>query len=216
MAKQKLKDLGRIKSGERIRTAIKKAEESGNRRFYADLRLKQKAANERMRQLEKQDIKSPAYQAIQAKLELMGKQRKGDRGRRFSETGKATYNEQEYLNRILDEFLGQKTSKVSGAKEYYDEVWSTADSNLGLSKAGITKEQWFEFWDNMPDKKKDRMFYSQQVKIFKAFMRKNGNLIDEGKLTIADVAESIQESKYLSEVLGKLDITLKEVTKEND
>ena len=52
---------------------------------------------------EKQGIKSPAYKAVQAKLEMIGRQTKGDRGRRFSETGRATYNEDELQKRILKE-----------------------------------------------------------------------------------------------------------------
>ena len=48
-----------------------KAATTGNKRFDPELRLMQKAANERMRQLEKQGIKSPAYNALQAKLEIL-------------------------------------------------------------------------------------------------------------------------------------------------
>lgn len=176
----------------------------GNKRLYQDLRLKQKRANERMRQLEIAQIESPAYRAVQAKLEILGKQRKGARGRRFSETGRATYNEMEVQLKILNEFLGQETSTIRGAKDYYDRVWETANKGDKLTSAGITREQWFDFWDSMPDKKKDRMFYSQQVKIFKSFMRKNGQLVDEGKITVEQIADAIQDSKNLKEVLGNV------------
>ena len=212
--KTKLRNLGMQKSGAEIKERLQKASETGQKRFYKELRLKEKRANERMRRLEMADINSPALQAVQAKLEMIGKQRKGDMGRRFSETGRATYAESEYLNKILDEFLGAKTSKVSQAKQYYEDIWQSANTNDQLSNAGITKEQWLDFWENMPDKKKDRMYYSQQVKIFKAFMRKNGKLIDEGKMTVADIAESIQNAETLSDALGKLNVTLQEVTKE--
>ena len=212
--KTKLRDLGMQKSGTEIKERLQKASETGQKRFFKELRLKEKRANERMRQLELADINSPALQAVQAKLEMIGKQKKGDRGRRFSETGRATYAESEYLNKILDEFLGAKTSKLSQAKQYYEDMWQSANTNDQLSNAGITKEQWLDFWENMPDKKKDRMYYSQQVKIFKAFMRKNGKLIDEGKMTVADIAESIQNAETLSDALGKLNVTLQEVTKE--
>ena len=114
--KPQLRDLGRFKSKEQIKERIEKTTKAGKRRAFADLRLKEKAANERMRQLEKRDIKSPAYLAVQAKLEVLGKQTKGDRGRRFSETGKATYSEKAVLNKILDEFLGMETSTIKGAK----------------------------------------------------------------------------------------------------
>ena len=188
----------------------------GNKRFYKELRLKQKRANERMRQLELQGIDSPAYRAVQAKLEILGKQRKGARGRRFSETGRATYNEMEVQNKILDEFLGQQTSTLSGAKDYYDDVWATANKDNKLTSVGITREQWFDFWESMPDKKKDRMFYSQQVKIFKSFMRKNNKLINEGKLTVEQIADAIQSSKNLNEVFGSINTKILEVRKPKD
>ena len=114
---------------EKLETSASRSATQGNKRFYSDLRLKEKAANERMRQLEKAGFNSPAYQAIQAKLEVLGKQTKGNRGRRFSETGKGTYNEREMQKKILNEFLHQKTSSISGAKDYYDRVWETANKD---------------------------------------------------------------------------------------
>lgn len=189
--------------------------QTGNKRLYETLRLKEKAANERMRQLEKADIKSPAYLAVQAKLEILGKTRKGQRGRRFSETGRATYNEMEYLSKILDEFLGQETSKVTGARKYYDTVWSTANDNNKLSELGITKDMWLDFWETFPDNKKDRMYYSQSVKIFKAYMRKNGQLSDENKLTPEQIAEIIKNGEDLSHIYSDLGVTLNEVAAES-
>ena len=184
--------------------SYQKAATTGNRRFDPELRLMQKAANERLRQLEKQGIKSPAYNALQAKLEILGKERKGQRGRRFSETGKGTYNEREMQKKILNEFLHQKTSSISGAKDYYDRVWETANKDGKLTNAGISREQWFDFFDSLPDSKKDRMYYSQQVKIFKAFMRKNGELVDEGKITVEQIANAIQEADKLNEAFSDL------------
>lgn len=184
--------------------SYQKAATSGNKRFDPELRLMQKAANERMRQLEKQGIKSPAYNALQAKLEILGKERKGQRGRRFSETGKGTYNEREMQKKILNEFLHQKTASVSGAKDYYDRVWETANANDKLTKAGISRDQWFDFFDSLPDSKKDRMYYSQQVKIFKAFMRKNGQLVDEGKITVEQIANAIQDAEKLNNAFDDL------------
>ena len=184
--------------------SYQKAATSGNRRFDPELRLMQKAANERLRQLEKQGIKSPAYNALQAKLEILGKERKGQRGRRFSETGKGTYNEREMQKKILNEFLHQKTATVGGAKDYYDRVWETANKDDKLTNAGISRDQWFDFFDSLPDSKKDRMYYSQQVKIFKAFMRKNGELVDEGKITVEQIANAIQEADKLNEAFSDL------------
>ena len=197
-----LQKLG--ESGERSATR-------GNRRYYPELRLKQKAANERMRQLEKQGINSPAYQAIQARLEVLGKQTKGARGRRFSETGRATYNEMELLDKILDEFLGAKTSKISGAKEYERDVWETANKNGKLTDIGITRNEWLEFWENMPDRK-DRLYGSTQiVAIMRAYVKKNNELVDTDRLSMQEIADEIQRNKTLTEAYDALGITRAEV-----
>lgn len=201
---RKFKDVSVRKHKKELKKRAEKVTKKGQRTIDPELRLMQKKANERMRQLEIQGIKSPAYQAVQAKLEILGKRRKGDRGRRFSETGKGTYNEKELQKRLLREFLEAETSTLKGAKGYYDKVWESAQKNNNLDAAGITRDQWFSFFENMPDNKKDRMFYSQQVKIFKAFMRKNGELVDEGKITIEEIADSIQEAKELNDVFSNL------------
>ena len=203
---RKMKDVSIKRHKPALKARAKKAEKAGSKRFDAELRKMQKRANERMRQLELQGIKSPSYKAVQAKLEILGKRTKDDRGRRFSETGRATYNEAEMQKRILREFLEADTSTIKGAKNYYDRVWQSAQENdkNGIKAAGISRDQWFEFWENMPDNKKDRMFYSQQVKIFTSFMRKNGDLVDEGKITIEEIADSIQEANELNEVFSNL------------
>lgn len=183
-----------------------------NVRFYKELRLKEKAANERMRQLEKAGIKSPAYQAVQAKLEVLGKQTRGDRGRRFSETGKATYNEMEIVNKILDEFLyEQKTSTVKGAKEYERDVWESANENNKLADAGISRKDWLDFWASMPDKK-ERLYGSNQiVAIVRAYSMKNGKLSDNNKMSMQEIADEIQASKNLKNAYNQLGLTYKEV-----
>ena len=184
---------------------------AGNKRFYKELRLKEKAANERMRQLELQGIKSPAYQAVQAKLEVLGRQTKGDRGRRFSETGRATYNEMELLNKILDEFLEQKTSKLKGAKEYEQDVWESANKNNKLSQAGISREDWLNFWQSMPDRK-DRLYGSTQiVAMVRAYSLKNGKLDDDNKLSMQEIADEIQASKNLKDAYAKIGLSRQEV-----
>ena len=189
----------------------KNAKPRGNKRKYEGLRLKAKAANERMRQLEKQGIKSPAYQAVQAKLEVLGKKTKGVRGRRFSETGRATYNEMEVLNKILDEFLEAKTSKLSGAKEYERDVWETANKNNKLKEAGITRDDWLEFWRNMPDKKNRLYGSSQIVAIVRAYSMKNGKLEDDDKMSVQEIADEIQNSKNLKSAYKALGLSYKEV-----
>ena len=180
-------------------------------KFYNDLRLKEKAANERMRQLEKAGINSPAYQSIQARLEVLGKQTKGARGRRFSETGKATYNEMELMNKILDEFLNMDTSKLAGAKQYERDVWETANKNGKLTQAGITRDEWLEFWQNMPDKKNRLYGSSQLVAIMRAYKMKEGTLEDKDKMTMQEIADEINASKNLKAAYSAIGITYDEV-----
>jgi hypothetical protein len=211
--KVKIRDLGRKKSKTEITKRAKATREKGNVRFYNDLRLKEKAANERMRQLEKRGLNSPAYQSVQAQLEILGQRTKGNRGRRFSETGKATYSERELLNKILDTFLyEQETSTVKGAKEYEREVWDTANKNNKLSEAGITRADWLEFWKNMPDKK-DRVYGSSHiVAIVRAYSMKNNKLEDEDKMSVEEIAEEIKNSKNLKSAYRALGLNSDEVS----
>lgn len=209
----KLRDLGGRKSKSEISKRAQAAAEQGNKRFYKELRLKSKAANERMRQLELAGIKSPAYQAVQAKLEVLGKRTKGDRGRRFSETGKATYNEMELLLKIVNEFLEQQTSKLAGAKQYEKDVWESANKNNKLSEAGITRNDWLKFWQSMPDKK-DRLYGSSQiVAMVRAYSTKHGGLSDDNKMSVEEIAEEIQASKNLKSAYAQLGLTYKEVNR---
>lgn len=195
------------------RETIERESGRGQRRLYNDVRLKAKAANQRMLRLEREGIKSPAYLAAQAKLEVLGKKTKGDRGRRFSETGKATYNEMEIMNKILDEFLQAQTSTVASAKRYQEDIYETADKNNGLSEAGISKEEWSEFWESMPDRK-DRLYGSSQiVAMIRAYSMKNAELEDEDKLSMAEIAEEIQNSKNLKDAYKSLGITYNDVKK---
>ena len=196
---------------EKLGEAAGKTATQGNKRFYAQLRLKEKAANERMRQLEKAGLNSPAYQAVQAKLEVLGKQTKGDRGRRFSESGKATYNEMELLDKILNEFLNYSTSTLKGARKYETEVWESANANNKLSEAGITRDEWLEFWRSMPDRK-DRLYGSSQiVAMVRAYSMKKGKLEDDNKLSVEEIAEEIQASENLKDAYNKLGLSFKEV-----
>ena len=183
-----------------------------NKRFYSDLKRMAKQANQRMVRLEKAGIKSPAYQAVQAKLEIMGKNKSGDKGRRFSETGKATYNEMEYLTKILKDFLYEDvTSTVSGAQNYINSVWEGANKNGQLSEAGISKEDWFEFWSNMPDKK-DRIYGSEQyVAMIRAYSMKDGKMKDDNAMTMEEIAEEIERSKSLEKAYEALGLTPEEV-----
>ena len=190
-----------------------------NVRTYNDLRLLQKRANQAMVRLERLGIKSPAYQAAQAKLEILGKQTKGDRGRRFSETGKATYNEYEMQKKILEEFLGMSTRTQSGAKKWVEDVWEGAlssDKDLKLKEAGITRDEWLDFWSNMPSNHKDRAFGSEViVKMLRTYSYKNKELKDENKLSMAEIADAIQSARYVKTAYSNLGITYKDVKEVN-
>lgn len=211
--KAKLRDLGNKRNKEQKSKRAQRAAERGNVRFSNELRLKEKAANERMRQLEKRGLNSPAYQSVQAQLEILGKQTKGNRGRRFSETGKATYNEAELLNKILDNFLyEQSTSTVKGAREYQKDVWESANENNKLSEAGISKDDWLHFWESMPDKK-ERMYGSSQiVAMVRAYSIKNNKLNDEDKMSVEEIADEIQNSKNLKSAYKALGLNYDEVS----
>ena len=211
--KAKLRDLGNKRNKEQKTKRAQRASERGNVRFSNELRLKEKAANERMRQLEKKGLNSPAYQSVQAQLEILGKQTKGNRGRRFSETGKATYNEAELLNKILDNFLyEQSTSTVKGAKEYQSDVWESANANNKLSEAGISKDDWLHFWESMPDKK-ERMYGSSQiVAMMRAYSMKNNKLDDQDKMSVEEIADEIQNSKNLKSAYKALGLNYDEVS----
>ncbi len=197
---------------QKLNKSSKSATTQGNKRLYSELRLKEKAANERMRQLEKAGIKSPAYMNVQAKLEVLGKATKGARGRRFSETGRATYNEAELLNKILDEFLyKEKTSTLTGARKYETSVWESANKNNKLAAAGISRDDWLSFWQAMPDRK-ERLYGSTQiVAMMRAYTMKNAKLEDENKLSVQEIADEIQNSKNLKAAYKSLGLTPDEV-----
>ena len=169
-------------------------------RFYKDLRQLAKQANQRMVRLEKAGIKSPAYEAAQAKLEMLGRSSKTAQGRRFSETGKATYNEYEQIKKILEEFIGQKTSTVKGANKYIDDVWQGAQKSekvsADLKKAGITKEEWFEIWKSLPSNKKERMYssseYIEMVAVYKATKGQEKSDVD-----VSELVKQFEDSKNL-------------------
>lgn len=183
--------------------------------FHADLRRLAKQANQRMVRLEQANggagIKSPAYESVQAKLEMLGRQIGDTKGRRFSETGKATYNEYEQLKKILEEFIyEQKTSTVKGAKQYIEAVWQGAQKSekvaLDLKKAGIGKDEWFEIWKNLPSNKKERMYssseYIEMVAVYKATKGKAKPDVDIGELV-----RQFEDSKNLKSAYKSLGLS---------
>lgn len=197
----KLRDLGGRKSKEVKQARLDKAATSTKRKFYADLKAKAKRANQRLVRLERQGKKSPAYLAAQAKLEILGRQTGSDIGRRFSETGKATYNEYQAISKILDEFLDQKTSTVKGFNSYIDNVWNSAIKSkniaVDLEKAGITKEQWFEMWSALPDKNKRNFDSSEYIEALALYNVKNGE-IKGGEFDVTQMITDFEKQKDIS------------------
>lgn len=182
------------------------------KRAYKDIQLMAKRVNERMRQLEKKDIKSPAYRSLQATLEMMGKRGTDNYGRRFSEGKMYTYTEAMSLRSILSKALGKETLSLSGAKSYYDKVWQGALNNpkLKIKENGITREQWFEFWENMPTKEKDRTYGSEQnVKLLIEYTRQHGKLGIDNAMTAEEIAAEIQASTSLKDAYKKLGMSVK-------
>lgn len=182
------------------------------KREYRDIQLMAKRVNERMRQLEKRDIKSPAYRSLQATLEMLGKRGTDNYGRRFSEGKMYTYAEAMSLRSVLTKALGRQTLSITGAKKYYDDVWAGALANpaLKLKENGISREQWFDFWENMPTKEKDRTYGSEQnVKLLIEYTRKHGKLGVDNAMSAEEIAAEIQASTSLKNAYDRLGISVK-------
>lgn len=207
---RKLKDLGTRKSKDEKTARLAKVASSTKSKYYADLRAKAKRANQRLVRLEQQGKKSPAYLAAQAKLEILGRRAGTDIGRRFSETGKATYNEYQALSKILDEFLTQKTSTVSGFNKYIDKVWDSAIKSdkvaLDLQKAGITKEQWFEMWRALPDKSKRNFDSSEYIEALAIYNVKNGETRG-GEFDVSEMIKQFESQSSLQSAQDAIGLT---------
>lgn len=208
--------MKKYKNKQQRTKSAQSVKEQGQTRKFEDLRKLQKQANQRLVRLEQLGIKSPAYQAVQAELEILGKQKKGDRGRRFAETGKATYNEYEMQMKILKDFLyNMSTSTTKGAKQWEEDVWTGAlesDKDLKLQETGITKDDWLDFWANMPSNKKDRLLGSElYVQLFRTYTYKNRRLQDNQKMSAEEIAEAIREQKDMKSAKDKLGLSTKDL-----
>lgn len=188
------------------------------KRYYKDLRALAKRANQAMVRLEGLEIKSPAYQAAQAELEVLGRERVGGkRGRRFSETGKATWSEYEYQKRILENFLGMETRTQKGAKKWVEDVWQGAEENaeLKLKETGVTKEEWFDFWESMKSKKERILGSEVYVRLLRTYTYKNRELSDDQKMSAGEIAQAIKEASNVKEAYKAVGITYKDVREVN-
>lgn len=183
------------------------------KRFYKDLRTLAKRANQRMVELEKRGMKTGAYNAVQGYLELAGVKKKSATGRRFSETGKATYNEYELMKKYLERFLDAKTSTVTGTKRFYEQVYQTAEEKYGItSKYGISKDDYLKIWEELPNKKKDRLYGSGTIiKMVSTALRNGKETKDGNAVSVAEIVSEIQSSKNTKDAYKKLGITYKDM-----
>ena len=183
------------------------------KRFYKDLRTLAKRANQRMVELEKRGMKTGAYEAVQGFLEMAGVKSRKAGGRRFSETGKATYNEYELMKKFVNRFLEAKTSTVTGTKQFYNTVFETANKNLELEKYGISKEEYMSIWENLPNKKRDRLYGSgTTIKMVATALRKGKEQAQDGeRVSVKEIIEEIQASKNTKDAYKRLGITYKDM-----
>lgn len=182
-------------------------------KFHADLRLLAKRANQAMVRLERLDINAPAYEYAQAVLEMLGKEAKGNRGRRFSETGKATYNEYQMLKSRLEKFLNMETHSEKGAKQWVEKIWQGAlkSDKINIKDSNISRSDWLEFWKQMPNRQRDRMLGSEViVNLLRTASLKNERLKEENRLTPEEIARAIQDSTDVKSAYKSLGITSKE------
>jgi len=205
--------------------------------YSNELRKLAKAANQRMLELEKRGFRAPAYQAIQARLVSLGrpvskaasekaqsvlqKQGKFDPEEdnpiklyRFSETGTfANKNEQAHVEKLLRDFLGQKTSKLKGYKQYRQDVLDGLDRNYGYRNLGLTDEDVLNFWESMPDDERDQIYGSDETFIIYAkylIDLRTGKLekrVNESAYTAKQIVNKINSSKSVTEALKSLGIS---------
>ena len=183
-------------------------------KFSAEVRKLAKRANQRMVELEKHAINSPAYKAVQAALEMMGKRSTNAFGRRFSETGKGTENELRQQKAELEKFLNQKTSTVRGYKEYRKEVFDSADKKYGLTKSGISQDDYEQLWLELPDKEKDRMYYASfYIEVMEVYEMKmqSGQIKQENELTLTDIIRILEGSKNLKSALNEIGLKMGDI-----
>lgn len=183
-----------------------------NQRRYSDIKSMAKRANQRLRAMEKEGIKSPAYESAQATLEMMGKSKTGkDTGRRFSEKTTYTYREAEQMRKVLKKFLESKTSTKSGYNEVLDSTWESADQGGKLSSKGVSKEEYFDIFKNLPAKHKDRFLSSDDyMAIVEAVQKKQNEMKLENKMTTAEIIQAINEKKNVEDAYEAVGLTFEE------
>lgn len=180
--------------------------------YSNELRKLAKSMNQRMLELEKRGIQSPAYQAVQARLAAIGRPENKKGMRRFSETGKfKNRNEMAQYKAILERFKEQETSKVSGYKKYRKRVLEGLQNRYDYKSMGLSDDDIMDFWEAMPDDERDRIYGSDETfMIVAAYTRdvKAGRISNDNALSMKEIVERINSSKSLTQALEKLGIKM--------
>lgn len=183
-------------------------------KYDAEIRRLAKRANQRLVEMEKHGYKSPAYRAVQASLEMMGRRSNKAKGRRFSETGKGTENELRQQLSELQKFLGQQTSTIRGYEKYRKDVYEGANKQYNLVGAGISQEDFEYLWEEIPDNEKDRKYYASfYIEVLEAYEMKveSGEIKEENRLTITDMIRILEGSKDLKSALREIGIDISDI-----
>ncbi len=188
-----------------------KNKEKTQKIFSAELKRLAKKANRRMRELEASGYESgsPAYQSVQAHLEMMGRQTKTAAGRRFSESGKyADRNDLAQQLGVINKFLNAKTSTRTGYEEYRKKVYETADETYKLKENNISQSDYEDLLNALPDKESDRAYYlSFYIEAYEAYELQIRNIPDD--------IEDIKNDPELGDMQKKLLIGKLEERQEN-
>lgn len=171
-----------------------------------------KRVNQRMRALESKGISSPAYRSAQATLEMLGVKGTAT-GRRFSETGKfQSVAEMKQIEHILNRFLEQKTSTLRGYKSYKKDVIKGAEKHFGpLADLGISEDEYFEIWEELPDEEDARMYGSDEVvRIISEVKKKQGKTTQENAYTTPEIVERIQNARSAKSAARSVGLTTEE------
>lgn len=182
-------------------------------RFDSELRKLAKRANQRMVRLEKAGMNTPALMQAQAILEMMGRKATTAKGRRFSETGRGTENEIRQQKAAIERFLNARTSTVSGTESMKHEIYNTANKNYNLKDAGISEEDYFELWENLPDEAERKYYAAYYIEVLEAYQMKldEGEIKRENELTITDMLRMMEGSKNYKEALASIGLSVQDV-----
>lgn len=193
--------------------------EKNGRLYSNELRKLAKAMNQRMVELEKRGFKSPAYQAVQARLEALGRTVRTAQGRRFSESGYfANKNEAAQVEAILKRFKTQQTSTLKGYRRYRADVLEGLQKRYEYKQYGMTDDDMMEFWEAMPDDERDRMYGSDEtfMIVSKFLIDKKQRKAEADKMTKAEKRKKLKgmspDEKEEQEYIQRLDTyTMQEI-----